>query len=149
MLKVVPGTPDFALAVTPSRTMAALLLAVHAALLAVVFSFPLNKSVVAVAVALVLLHMALAGWRHNSTRNARWVAHLECVNGRLAVADRRGWHAVTLVNATVWRSLMILNLRRVGRRDRLQLVLFNDSCSARAWREVSVLLRHCVSEDGD
>ncbi len=55
---------------------------------------------------------------------------------------------VELQQATVWQGLMALHLRDTKNRVNYSLLLFPDSCDAQSWRQLKVMLRYGLPQQG-
>ena len=137
--------------IQPSRQLAAVLIAAHAAAGAtlVPIDLPLwGKSVIALAV---LASLAHALWRHAWLGSAASITAIELLDGdRAAFETRAGTRSDARVLGTTYVTprLCVLNLRPAGRRRARHALIVGDNVDPESFRRLRVNLKWGL-ESGD
>ena len=148
MLKLLEGSPELTVSLSPSRYLFAYVATVHIAVLLSITWYPLSVAA-RVAIALfVLLYALYSVGRSGLGGSPNRITLLEIFQRGVWVTRCHGRKQVGIVSATVWKWLIVIYLRNAGGRDR-SLVIFPDSCSADDHRRLRVLLQHCLVVDSE
>ena len=128
------------IAIQPSRLMAVYLTGLHLLVFAGLW-LGLSASLALICLPILLLHCTYSYYRYASARHSRWVSQLAYRNQQWFLQQNKLEHSASLVQARVWRRLLVLHFCDVQQRHHY-LTLFIDSVDAGQWRQLQVMLRH-------
>ena len=132
--------PSFSVQISSSRWLPGYLTGLHLLLLVCLLFLP--KAAMLSIVFPVVLHWRYSLWRYADSEHCRWVKGVRYANKVWQLQAGTQHVSASLVHATVWRWLVVMNFYSQDTGCTYSVLLFSDSADPSQLRQLRVILRH-------
>lgn len=133
---------SFAMQLSVSRFLSFYLVLVHLSLVSVVFIFATSSLITQLTIVTITVHWAYCRWRYSDGKSPCWVSQVVYNHENWSLTVNNEPVAVTLIQATVWRQLVVMGFQSESSSRIYSVVVFPDSADVEIRRQLRVMLTH-------